>query len=147
MKHIIVLLFTAIPLLSTAQNADAIIGRWMSVPRKNLIIEVFKFHNEYRGKIVWFNDKDDKTKPMNSRLDEKNLDPALRNRKVLGLEVVNKMVYNSKTNRWEDGKIYDAKSGRIWNSSAWITKDNILQVKGFWHFEFIGMNMYFKKVG
>lgn len=147
MKYIIVIIFTAISSLSIAQNSpDAIIGKWLAVPKNNLIVEVFKYKNEYRGKIVWFNDKDDKTKPMSTRLDEKNLNPALRKRKVLGLEVLDNMVFNSKNNRWEGGKIYDAKSGRIWNSSALITKDNTLLVKGFWHFEFIGLNMYFKKV-
>lgn len=148
MKYLILLIFTASSSIIIAQNSpDAIIGKWMAIPQKNLIVEVFKYKNEYRGKIVWFNDNDDKTKPMNTRLDEKNLNPALRKRKVLGLEVLENMVYNSKSNRWESGKIYDAKSGRIWNSSARIKKDTTLEVRGFWHFEFIGMNMNFKRIG
>ena len=147
MKYILLTIFIIISSLSIAQNnPDAIIGKWIAVPYKNLIVEVFKDKNEYKGKILWFNDNDDKTKPMNTRQDEKNADPALRKRKVLGLEVLNKMVYNSKSNRWESGKIYDAKSGRIWSSSAWIRKDSSLQVRGFWHFEFIGKNMTFKRL-
>lgn len=147
MKYLILLIFTVISSASIAQNSpDAIVGKWMAIPKKNLIVEVYKSGNQYRGKIVWFNDNDDKTKPMNTRLDEKNENPALRNRKVLGLEVLNNMVYNVKNNRWENGKIYDAKSGKTYNSSASI-KDTTLQVRGFWHFEFIGMNMNFKKIG
>lgn len=147
MKYLILLIFTVISSVSIAQNSpDAIVGKWMAIPKKNLIVEVYKSGNQYRGKIVWFNDNDDKTKPMNTRLDEKNENPALRNRKVLGLEVLNNMVYNVKNNRWENGKIYDAKSGKTYNSSASI-KDTTLQVRGFWHFEFIGMNMNFKKIG
>jgi len=65
-------------------------------------VEVFNYKNEYRGKIVWFNDNDDKTKPMNTRLDEKNLNAALRTHKVPGPEVLENMVYNSKSSRWEN---------------------------------------------
>lgn len=140
------LLFTVLSTRVSAQNnADAILGRWITFPKKNLIVEVYKDRQEYRAKIVWFNDRDDPSKPMNSRLDENNPDPGLRSRKVLGMEVLREMVYNKKSNRWESGKIYDAKSGRIWSSSAWITKDNLLKVRGFWHFEFIGQNLNFTK--
>ena len=146
MKHLTFILFTIISSFSIAQNSpDAIVGKWMAIPKKNLLVQVYKYGNQYRGKIVWFNDNDDKTKPMNTRLDEKNENPALRKRKVLGLEVLDNMVYNVKNNRWENGKIYDAKSGKTYNSSASI-KDTTLQVRGFWHFEFIGMNMNFKKI-
>lgn len=147
MKYLIFIPFIAISTFSIAQNrSDAIVGKWMAIPKKNLIVEVFKSGNEYRGKILWFNDNDDKTKPMNTRLDEKNENPALRKRKILGLEVLDDMVYNAKSNKWENGKIYDAKSGKTWNCSASIIKDTTLQVRGFWRFEFIGMNMNFKKI-
>lgn len=148
MKYIITSVFTIISFFCVAQNnPDAIIGKWISIPQKNLIVEVFKEKNEYKGKILWFNDNDDKTKPMNTRLDDNNSDPNLRKRKVLGLEVLDNLVYNAKNNRWESGKIYDAKSGRIWSSSAWMKKDSTLLVRGFWHFEFIGQSLTFKKLG
>ena len=144
---LVTVLMSFIAITSIAQsNADAIVGKWEAYPKKNLIVQVFKDNNEFKARIVWFNDSDDKTKPMDMRLDEKNPDPSLRSRKILGMEVLQGMVYNANNNRWESGKIYDAKSGRVWSSSAWITKDNILHVRGFWHFEFIGQNMNFKKV-
>jgi uncharacterized protein (DUF2147 family) len=147
-KYIAVIVFAAISSLAVAQNSpDAIVGKWEAVPQKNVIVEVYKDQSEYKARVVWFNDNDDKTKPMNIRQDDNNVDPSLRKRKILGLQVLNNMVYNSKNNKWENGKIYDAKSGRTWNSSAWITNNNTLQVRGFWHFEFIGQNMTFKKLG
>ncbi len=109
---VIILLAFCTTLAFAQNNPDAIIGRWIAIPKKNLIVEVFKDRNKYKGKIVWFNDNDDKTKPMNTRLDENNSNPALRNRKVLGLKVLENMVYNSKSNKWESGTIYEAKSGR-----------------------------------
>lgn len=147
MKCIIIILFLFFSIAAVnAQNPDAILGRWITTPAKNLIVNVYKDRNEYRAKIDWFNDRDDKTKPMNVRLDEKNPDANLRRRKILGLEVLQNLTYNSNKNRWESGKIYDAKSGRTWSSSAWIAKDSTLEVRGFWHFEFIGQSMKFKRV-
>lgn len=143
---IIVLFLVASSSTNAQKNRDAIVGKWIAVPKRNVIVEVFKYHNQFKGKIVWFNDSDDATKPMNSRLDEKNPDPSLRNRKLVGLEVLNTLVYNTNDNRWESGIIYDAKSGKKWNSSCWITSDGSLEVRGFWHYEFIGKNMIFKKV-
>lgn len=146
MKYVITLIFTVICACSVAQNnANAILGTWMTFPKRNLVVEVYKDQHEYKARIVWFDDSDDPSKPMNKRQDEKNPDPALRGRKVLGMQVLKDLVYNAETDRWENGKIYDAKSGKIWSSTAWLTKDKTLRVRGFWHFEFIGQNLNFKK--
>lgn len=148
MKRIVITFFTfLIAFTAKAEsNPDAILGKWAALPKKNLVVEVFRAGKEYKARVVWFNDTDDPSKPMKQRMDEKNPEPALRKRKLLGLEVLTSMVYNTTTNRWESGKIYDAMSGRVWSSSAWLTKEGILKVRGFWHFEFIGRNMDFKKV-
>lgn len=147
MKYIVtILLFLGTSSFHAANSADAIIGKWIAIPKENVIVEVYKENNEYKGKVVWFKDSDDKSRPMNTRLDDKNPNQNLRSRKLIGLEVLNNLVYNAKNSRWESGKIYDAKSGRTWNSSAWFTKDGVLEVKGFWHLEFIGQNMSFKRV-
>lgn len=146
MKLIFAIIWTAISASSLAQNnPDAILGKWITVPKKNLIVEVYKEGPEYKAKIVWFDDTDDLSKPMHKRQDEKNPDPALRRRKVLGMQVLKDLVYNAESNRWESGKIYDAKSGRVWSSSAWLTKEGLLRVRGFWHFEFIGQSLNFKR--
>lgn len=148
MKCIVITLFTffMVSKVQAGNSPDAILGKWVALPKKNFMVEVFRVGKEYKGRLVWFNDRDDPSKPMKLRMDEKNPDPALRNRKLLGLEVLTDMIYNAATNRWESGKIYDAKSGRIWSSSASLTNDGTLLVRGFWHFEFIGKNMNFKKV-
>jgi uncharacterized protein (DUF2147 family) len=148
MKYIVITLFTFFIAtnVNAANNPDAIIGRWVVLPKKNLIVEVFRIGKEYKARVAWFTDRDDPSKPMKLRTDEKNPNPALRQRKLLGLEVLTNMVYNAATNHWDNGKIYDARSGRIWSSSALLTNEGTLQVKGFWHFEFLGKNMNFKKV-
>ena len=123
---------------------EQIIGKWMSL-RKNVIVEVFKTGNEYIGKIVWFDDSDDKNRPMLVRTDFKNPEPSLRKRKLIGLEVMHGLFYDEKLHEWQDGKIYDASKGKHWNAKAWITKEGILNVRGYWHLELLGQNISFKK--
>ncbi len=127
-------------------NSDVIVGKWMSAEDNNLEVEVYKTGNEYRAKIVWFDDSDDKSKPMAERCDTKNPDKALRTRKIIGLEVMHGLVYNKDDDEWQDGRIYDASSGKDWNAKAWVNNDGYLKVRGYWHFEFLGENMTFKKV-
>jgi uncharacterized protein (DUF2147 family) len=127
------------------QNQEHIVGKWISL-RKNVIVEVFKTGNEYRSKIVWFDDSDDKNRPMLVRTDYKNPEPSLRKRKLIGLEVMYGLSYNEKLHEWQDGKIYDASKGKHWNAKAWITKEGILNVRGYWHLELLGQNISFKKI-
>ncbi len=129
---------------STAQrNPDAILGKWITTDNK-LIVEVYRQSTNYKAKIIWF--KDVNNKAMNEKLDEKNPDKALRNRKWLGMEVLRNLRYDAGNNDWEEGIIYDAKHGREWDSIAWINNDHLLKVKGYWIFKFISETLIFKKI-
>ncbi len=123
---------------------DDILGQWMST-RRNVKVQVYKDGNEFKGRVIWFKDSDNPGKPMATRTDENNPNQKLRKRKVLGMEVLSRLTYNTKSNRWENGKIYDAKSGRTWSSVAYLDQYGILNVKGYWQFEIIGRTMQFKK--
>src|SRR5665647_3620360 len=79
---------------SVNNNADAITGKWMSA-EDNLEVEVFKTGSEYKARVVWFDDSDDKSKPMNVRCDIKNPHETLRTRKIIGMEVMHGLVYNA----------------------------------------------------
>lgn len=125
-------------------NADVILGKWMTVEH-SLEVEVYKQDNKFRAKIIWFK-IEDKTRPMNTRLDEKNPNPKLRNRKWLGMEVLRNLKYSAEDNEWQDGIIYDAKHGREWDSVAWINNQGLLKVKGYWIFQWISETLTFKKV-
>ncbi len=125
-------------------SADDIIGRWMST-RKNLEVEVFKVNNEYKARVIWFDDSDDKSQPTNVRCDKNNPNEELRSRKIVGMEVMHGLKYNEDDDEWQHGWIYDSSSGKTWNSKAWLTSDGRLKVRGFWHFEFLGQTMSFDK--
>ena len=148
-NYIALLLFLYFPTINSLEvniTENLILGKWMSTDG-NVTVLVFKERDQFNAKVIWFDDSDDKNKPMNTRTDQQNPDIALRNRKIIGLEVLRNLKFNASTNRWEKGIIYDARTGKEWNLSALLTKNGMLEVKGFWHFEFISQTMTFKKIG
>ncbi|MFD1256413.1 DUF2147 domain-containing protein [Mucilaginibacter terrae] len=129
----------------TIQPSDRICGKWRS-DKKNCIVQVFKDGEAYKAKLLWFDDSDEPGKPMETRTDIKNPDVNLRSRKLIGMNVLEDLTYKPKTNSWENGMIYDAQSGKKWNSSASLTLEGTLKVTGYWHFKFIGRTMGFHRV-
>ena len=143
-------LLAAILLLSASvcnaqKNPDAILGKWMSADN-NLEVEVLKSGTEYKAKVVWFDDSDDKSKPWNVRTDEKNPKKELRSRRIAGLEVLNGLTYNEDDDEWVNGVIYDSKSGKEWSAKVWLTKEGVLKVRGYWLLSLLGETMAFHKV-
>ncbi|WP_034691170.1 DUF2147 domain-containing protein [Kaistella palustris] len=128
-----------------AQSADDILGSWMAVDH-SVAVKVYKVNDEYRAKVIWFDEKLGSGKPMNSRYDSGNPNPALRSRKIIGMEILEGLEYKPETHSWEHGIIYDASSGRHWDSSVKFGKDGLLNVRGYWKFKWIGKSLSFKKL-
>lgn len=131
--------------MSGRTKSDFVLGSWLATD-KSVAVEVYKINDEFRAKVLWFNQKLGSGKPMQMRYDTENPNPALRKRKILGMEILEGLQYNSSNNSWENGKIYDATSGKFWDSSASLNKDGTLKVRGFWKFKWIGKSMSFKKI-
>ena len=122
---------------------EKICGKW-EASEKNLVVQVYMQNEKFVAKIIWFNT--DHGAPMDTWTDKNNPDKSLRSRKLLGMSVLRDLTYHPKTNSWENGMIYDAKHGREWNSSAYIDKNGLLKVEGYWHFKFIGRTMTFRRI-
>lgn len=128
---------------TTPPNGDRILGKWIS-SEKNLVVQVYKSGDRFRGKIAWY--KDDPAKAMDEWTDKHNPNPALRSRKILGMDVLRDLKYDAGDDTWEDGMIYDAQHGKEYNASAYIDKQGILRVKGYWHLKIFGKTMTFKRI-
>jgi uncharacterized protein (DUF2147 family) len=127
MKQLIILLTILFSLKCYSQNnPDAIVGKWLKIPKENLIIEVYKTGNEYKGKVTWAKDND-KTK-------------------TVGFIILEKLKYNSRNKRWEKGKIHSPNSGNTYNATVKMKADHTLEVNGYKGVKFIGKKKYFKKV-
>ncbi|WP_184550632.1 DUF2147 domain-containing protein [Mucilaginibacter sp. FT3.2] len=144
----LVMLISPVMVISAQKpDGDRIIGKWTS-EKKNLIVEIYKYGiSEYRGKIIWFSDGDEFNHPINSRMDSLNPDPALRSRKLLGMDVLTMLTYDKATFNWDNGIIYDSRNGKAWCSCASLNEDGSLYIRGYWHFKFMGKTAIFHRLG
>lgn len=126
------------------QNQNDILGKWIST-KKNVIIEVYKVSNQYKAKVLWYDDRDDPSRPMRLRTDTKNPNKFLRNQLILGMDVLEGLVYNPTSHRWENGIIYDASSGKHWSSVVSFNNKKKMEVRGYWKFEFLGQTLTFNR--
>jgi uncharacterized protein (DUF2147 family) len=117
-----------------AGSGNDIVGIWATAEEKARV-EIFKRNDKYYGKLLslkepnWPAD-DDKGMAGQPKNDRNNPDPRLRNRKILGLGIMNEFVYSGK-NRWVGGTIYDPESGRTYKGKMTLATTNRLEMRGF----------------
>lgn len=129
MKKTLILLFLAFYAVSAySQAADKIVGVWWN-DEKTTKIKVEKKDGKYIGTLVYFiPEKYENGEPPK---DDENPDPALRERSLLGVQILDGFVYNAKKEEWKDGTIYDPKSGKTYDCYGWLESDDLLKLKGF----------------
>ena len=107
-----------------AALAQDVIGKW-KLEDGTAIVEVYKSGDVYNGKIVWL------SKPTEADgtpvKDDQNPDPKLRNREVLGLNMLHGLKKDG--SKYAGGKIYDPGNGKTYNCSMQVSGD-ILKVRG-----------------
>ncbi|UTD27647.1 DUF2147 domain-containing protein [Bradyrhizobium sp. WD16] len=79
------------------------------------------------GKVIWLRDPIDKAtgKPQ---VDDKNQNPALRNRPIMGLQLFIDMAQTT-ANAWS-GRIYNADDGQSYDSTITVAGPSRLDVRG-----------------
>ena len=137
------LILVASSLTFGQKSDDRILGKWIT-EAGNCLVQVYREGSEYKAKILWFDVKG--KKPMNEWYDIKNPDMSLRSRKLVGMEVLQGLHYNPQDNEWIGGSIYDATTGKKWDSVVWMDRNNALKVKGYWLFRWISQTKLFKRV-
>ncbi|WP_443939517.1 DUF2147 domain-containing protein [Pedobacter sp. MW01-1-1] len=123
-----------------AQKQDAVIGQWLN-PKGEGKIEITKRGNKYYGKLIWLKEPNENGKP---KLDLKNPDESLRSKPLLNQEILKNFVYND--GKWEDGTIYDPKSGKTYSCTLSLKQNNILNIRGFVGISLIGRSEEFTRV-
>ena len=129
MKKLIILFFLGVyTLTGFAQNADKIVGVWWN-EEKTTKIEVEKKDGKYIGTIVYMiPEKYENGEPPK---DKENPDEALQNRSIVGLQILDGFVYDADKKEWNNGSIYDPKSGKTYDCYAWLESDDLLKLKGY----------------
>lgn len=119
-----------------AQNPDAILGIWLN-ERGDAKIEVYKQNGKYYGKIVWLkNDAEDDGSTPNR--DDKNPNANLRQRRVIGINILKDLVWDAGDSEYDEGEIYDPRSGKTYSLYGYIQEDGKLFMKGYIGFSLIG---------
>ena len=142
------ILFLSPVLKLSAQDfsADDVIGVWLNED-KDAHVEIYKDGNKYFGKIIWLkNPIDDETgKP---KLDNKNEDVSLQSRPVMGMLLLKDFVFDG-DDEWEDGEIYDPKSGKTYSCYMEFPDEDDktnLKIRGFIGISLLGRTTYWTKV-
>lgn len=131
---------------ATAQvKADDITGVWLNED-EDAHIKIENRNGKYYGNIVWLKEPidEDTGKP---KLDDENPDPELQKRPVMGLELLTGFEFDG-DDEWEDGDIYDPKSGKTYSCYMEFTDDtrDMLKVRGFIGVSLLGRTTYWTRV-
>ncbi len=127
-----------VAVLQAQHNPDTILGVWFN-EEKDGKIKIYKENGKFFGKLVWV----DADKPDFTPYDEKNPDEELQKRKKVGIILLNDFIYDDE--RWEDGTIYDPKSGKTYSCYMKLLDDGKLFVRGYIGFSLIGRTTYWTR--
>lgn len=118
--------------IAFAQKSDDILGKWQNPSGEDHIL-IYKTGDKYFGKLDWIKHPNDEQ--GNPKTDKNNPDKALQSRPDLGLELLKGFTCKGE-NIYEDGTIYDPKSGRTYGCKMTLT-DNMLKIRGY-----IGISLF-----
>jgi len=140
---IILVAFYTLP--ATAQiKGDDLLGVWLNED-KDAHTKIENRDGKYFGNIVWLKTPIDE-ETGKAKLDDENPDEELQKRPVMGLELLTGFEFDD--DEWEDGDIYDPKSGKTYSCWMKFTDDtkNELKVRGFIGVSLLGRTTYWTRV-
>lgn len=144
MKKISFVLFVMItPLLMLAQDdANDVTGIWYN-EEKDARFEIYGDGGEYFAKIVWLEEPTD-PETGEPKLDDENPDEDKQNRPLKGLVFMKNFVFEG-DGLWEDGEIYDPKSGKTYDCYIKMETPDKLKVRGYIGISLIGRTSYWTR--
>jgi uncharacterized protein (DUF2147 family) len=113
--------------------SDKIIGIYWS-PKKDAKIEMYKKGDRYFGRTIW---------ALNPRKDTGNPDSKLRNRDLLGLDLLTNFSYDDGV--YTDGQVYDPESGKTYSCKISFSGSN-LKVRGYIGISLFGRTETFERI-
>ena len=134
LKHAIgVATVATLVLLPPAANAtappDAIVGTWLTEDGSSRVdIAAAKGADDatvYAGTVSWLRDPTRDGKPLH---DANNDDAALRDRPILGLEIVSGFKATA-DGGWNGGKLYSPRNGKSYPAEMSLRSDGRLELK------------------
>lgn len=147
-------LLLVFPLLMIAKTVvaermgDKIVGLYYVVDeysKEESRIRIYRINNgTYEGKVEWINKPYHKDGSL--RLDVKNPIPELRHVPCSQLVILTNLCYNSETQTWENGVVYNPQDGKKYSAYMEFESDKKLRVRGYWGISMLGRTMYWDKI-
>ena len=118
------------------------VGVWLHA-NERIQVEIVSCGDRLCGNIVWFKwPNDAQGLPL---VDLKNSNPALRERPLLGLEILSNL-RRAGERTWEDGNIYNFDDGKDYRARMSIQGDGSLRVRAYVRLPLFGETQIWKRV-
>ncbi|MEM7104844.1 MAG: DUF2147 domain-containing protein [Bacteroidota bacterium] len=128
-QWVIIALLVA-PFFAIGQNGSTIYspaGVWLS-ENGNEKIEIYEKDGKFNGIMVWMKDEYDEN--GNLKVDSKNPDEALRERPMVGVEILFGFKYTG--NGWyTGGRIYDPGTGNTYAARIKMVDETTAKIRGY----------------
>lgn len=122
---------------SLSQDGDAILGIWQT-EHGSAKIQIYKNGSSYDGKLVWVKDE-------LLRSGEKGTGNAARKKSASGTEVLSNFSYAG-DGVWEDGTVFDPRSGRSYKCKLYMNSSNRLELRAYMGISLIGKSQIWSRV-
>lgn len=114
--------------LGRAALAQEVLGKWLT-ESGNAQVEIKVCGDKLCGEIVWLRE------PLNEQAqpkkDFRNENPSLRERPILGMQILEGFLKSGSNGKWENGTIYNAEDGKIYRANMSLENSNTLRVRGY----------------
>jgi len=108
-----------------AEEEDEILGYWLT---SQSIVLIDQCDDELCATIEHiFVDEGTDPKLI---LDSNNKDKSLRDRSIVGINLIKGFKFQKGLNEYKGGKIYDPRSGNTYKSNLYLNQDGLLKVEG-----------------
>ena len=126
---------------ATENDMSEIAGIWLT-EEDDAKVEVFQKGGRIYGNIIWSKKIESGEE---SGFDVNNPDEELRERKIIGLQILSDFEKTGDT-KWENGKIYDPESGNTYSCVIKLDrKKQTLKVRGYMGIALIGRTTTWKR--
>lgn len=142
MVFLATLLFLGIQVSAQSYKANDILGYWFN-EEKDAKVEIYEANGKYFGKVVWLKEPNEPDTGL-PKLDDENSDEELQKRPIMGLLLMKEFVFDDE-DEWEDGEIYDPKSGNTYSCYMKFDSKDVLKVRGFIGISWIGRTTYWTR--
>jgi uncharacterized protein (DUF2147 family) len=141
--NLVLLLCLFLASFSPAVSPDDVLGTWLTAGDDPAQVSIYKLNGKYHGKITWLKFPTEDGKP---RTDKNNPDALARNKPVIGLVIVKDFVWDGGAGKWNDGNVYDPKSGNTYSGYLHLESADRLKLRGYIGITLVGRTEYWTRV-